>query len=171
MASRVTGRNLPWSASWGVYGPVMAILQLVPPVAVVLMTRRSPALVTALSVVALGLLQKISLIVYPQVLIPPLVTGLFVWIACVSGATASHDERREPGERMRSHWWMPVVGLALMTVPYLVRASVADGDVPVGMVTAMLVLPVAIGLIVIWIPSFLVDAIGAMVTRFRHREA
>lgn len=142
-------------------------LGLIVPIAIVLMTRRSPAIVTTSAVVA----TKLPLVLFDRNMAAYAVfLGVLVWIASTQGSFASADDRREPGVRMKSHWWMPLLGFVLLSAPYVVRASYADPDVPVGAVTAIFTVPVALALLGIWIPAFSIDAIAAFVLRWKRRK-
>jgi len=154
----------------GLYALIHIVaLGTIVPIAIVLMTRRSPALVTTIAVIVL----RLPLIMTdPEMVVPIAFTGILVWFACTLPSMASPDERRAPGVRMRSHWWMPLVGFLLLCAPYLARASVADRDVPVGAFTAVFTVPAALVLLAIWVPAFFTDAIGAFVTwRAARKEA
>jgi hypothetical protein len=154
----------------GLYALIYVVgLGAVVPISIVLITRRSPALVTTIAV----LLLRIPMIRFdPSMVVSIVVSGVLVWFACTLPSLASSDERRAPGVRMRCRWWMPVVGIVLLSAPYVVRASYSDPYVPVGAVTALFTVPAALVLLAIWIPAFLVDAVGALLTgRAARKEA
>jgi hypothetical protein len=148
--------------SMGLYAAIHVFaLGLVVPICIAMMTRKSPALVTTLAVV---LARLPMMLIDPTTAGPVAFTAFLVWFACTLPSLASDDVRRGPGERMASRWWMPVLALVLFSAPYVVRAAVADRDVPVGFATAIITIPVALVLIGIWIPAFLTDLVGAVVT-------
>lgn len=137
-------------------------LGLIVPIGIALMTRRSPALVTTAAIVV----SKVPMMLVDESTIGPVAfTGILVWLACTLPSLASNDLRRPAGERMRPHLWMPAIAFVLLSAPYLVRAAVADPDVPVGAATAMFTLPIGLILLGIWVPAFVTDLIGAVVAK------
>jgi hypothetical protein len=137
-------------------------LGLIVPIGIALMTRRSPALVTTAAIVV----SKVPMMLVDESTIGPVAfTGILVWLACTLPSLASNDLRRPAGERMRPQWWMPAVAFVLLSAPYVVRAAVADPDVPVGAATAMFTLPIGLILLGIWVPAFVTDLVGAIVAR------
>jgi hypothetical protein len=167
------------------YGLHLALIGSVTPIGIVLMTRRSPAAVTAIAVVipkiwgAIVMAYTISALSAMQHRTPslmwigrPLLAALalagLVWCASTWSATSSKDLRREPGRRMPTRPWIPAIGLVLLAVPFVARSMVSDRDVPIGVALAMIAWPLSSVLLGTWIPSVVTDAAFASVATRRH---
>lgn len=143
----------------------MGVLMAAPAVMAALLTRRSPLPVT-ISAAAIAML-TMPRMPFPHTLgyMPALFAGLAVWLAATRSPIPSPGLRRAPGERMPSRFWIPAVALLMVPLPIIVRALVANRDAPVGIATAMIVLPVAYAIFGAWLAAFVCDRFGAAVAK------
>lgn len=143
----------------------MALVFAVPAILAALMTRRSPMPVTVAAAVLTMLMMPRMVLAPSNAILSPILVGLAVWLACTRSPIPTSGSRRAPGVAMPLRLWIPGVALALTPLPFIARAAFRHSDAPMGMVTAMFVMPIVFAVLTSWIVAFATDRFGIAVSR------
>lgn len=151
--------------------PMLAIM-LAPSFIAAMLTRRSPLPVTISAAALAVILQPGLLLARTPGLIGAVVVGAAIWLAATRLRIRTVDERRPVGEPMPLRVWMPVLALALGTLPFIARSMSNDPFKPIGYATMFMVAPFIWLLLVSWLSAVVPDRIGAFIGRdaLRRRQ-
>lgn len=143
----------------------MALVFAVPAILAALMTRRSPMPVT-IAAAALTMFMMPRMVLAPSnAILSPILVGLAVWLACTRSPIPTSGLKRAPGVAMPLRLWIPALALALTPLPFIARAAFRHSDAPMGMVTAMFVMPIVFAVLTSWIVAFATDRFGVAMSR------
>jgi len=148
-----------------------ALVFAIPAILTALMTRRSPMPVTIAATTLMMVMHPRMLFAPSSGILAPVLMGVAVWLACTRSPIPGSGLRRAPGETMPLRIWIPAIALVLTPLPFIARAMFRHSDAPMGMVTAMFVMPVVFAILTSWIVAFATDRFGAAIGRDALRRS